>query len=370
VDAFEDASQITKFLNETSAQPFADMYRSGLTRTLAILSGLEDRMTSLSTSLAGIETSTKLGVAHSGSVLTTPNSDASSYDSQNAWAVWTSVYGRDGYDKEGADAGSKAKYAEGGVQFGVEHGIGSLTIGLLGSTGWGRTNQDSPNSKITTDSWNIGLYGILPLNSLVLDASFLYGTASNDSVRNPNVANVMGANPSYHSTFDSSNLSLSLGMAYNMTKPENPFQAAPVLRLAYLNYTQNAFNEHDTTGAGNAWAYQVGKMDASTFISKLGYRVAYNTKISSSTAFGADLAAYWQHDWDNKGRGVDAALQGGQAGVSYRAIGRKGTADATLLNGGLQLNFNDRYLLRGSAVVELSGERENLTGMATIGVRF
>jgi autotransporter-associated beta strand protein len=371
---FATEALFTRLMNETSAQPFADMVRSGFERSLAVLGGLEDRVASLTTSATGEGASHKFGYKQV-APMAAAAAPRKATQSDDAWAAWTSVYGREAADRaDSGEGASKLKNTEGGVQFGVERQLGNLIVGLTGATGWGRSSYDTPSAQISSDSWHLGAYAAAPLDSLVLDASFIYGLVSNQSTRTPQINGLLGrtdADTSYRGKFDSRDLSISVGLAYNMLPAESAFQAAPVLRLTYLNYSQSAFSETESAGAGvGGLGYNVGSMNAGTFLTKLGYRLSYNTKVGASTDFGADLGAYWQHDWDNKGRGLDASLSGGLSGTSYQAVGRKSTSDIAIVNGGLQLTFNERYLIRGSTAVEFGGKRENLTGSITFGLKF
>ncbi len=369
VDAtFTEASTFTKLINEISAQPFADMYRSGLGRSLAVLGGLEDRINSLATSASEEGASRKFGYKQATPAPTRAAAPVASTDDE--WAAWLSVYERESSDKAlASDGASKLKNSETGTQMGVERRVGSLKVGLTGATGWGRSTFDTPSTQISSDSWHVGLYTIAPINQLTLDASFMYGLVSNTSNRTPHTnALFRDTTPdsnTYHGKFDSRDLSLSIGAAYNLMQAGSAFQMAPVVRLTYVNYSQSAFSETET----GAFAYKVDKMDAGTFLSKLGYRVSY-TKRAGSVDLGADLGAYWQHDWDNSGRSVNASLKGGLDGTSYSAVSRKGSSDSALLNGGLQITFSDKYTLRGSAGAEFGGDRNDLNGTVTFGIKF
>jgi hypothetical protein len=346
-----DAAVISKILQEESAQPFADMFRTGVHRSLAVLGGLEDRVSSIATSRTGNESVAKLGVKQVRPMAKSNAPAAPAPSGEDGWDAWASD--------------------EAGTQIGIERRIGDLTIGLTGATGWGRTRFESPEVRINSDSWHIGLYTVAPIGPVTLDASVMYGYADNDSTRTPHVAALvpaLGPDVQNHGRFDSQDLTLSLGAAYNMLPADSAFQAAPVLRLTFVDYTQSGFGETNQTAAG-AGAYNVGKMSASTFLSKLGYRVSYNVR-SGSTEYGADLAAYWQHDWDNKGRGVDVSMKDGAAGTSYRAVGRKDSSDSVLINGGLQATFDDKYFIRGSGAIEFGGIRQDLIGTVTVGVKF
>jgi len=366
---FSEGETFTKFLNELSAQPFADMYRSGLGRSLAVLGGLEDRINSLATSASEEGASRKFGYKQVTPVPTRAAAPVASIDDE--WAAWLSVYERGSTDKAlASDGASKLRNDETGTQMGVERRVGNLKVGLTGATGWGRSTFDTPSTSISSDSWHVGLYTIAPINQLTLDASFMYGLTSNSSTRTPHVNVLFGdttpdAN-TYHAKFDSRDLSISVGAAYNMMQPESAFQMAPVLRLTYVNYTQSAFGETEKALDG---AYKVDKMDAGTFLSKLGYRVSYTTR-AGSAELGADFGAYWQHDWDNSARSVNARLNGGLAGTSYAATSRRGSSDSCLLNGGLQITFSDKYTLRGSAGAEFGGDRNDLNGTVSFGIKF
>ena len=249
----------------------------------------------------------------------------------------------------------------------MEHQVGDLTLGLTGATGWGRYDTETPFTQISSESWHLGMYAVAPFERVVLDSSLIYGTATNQSSRTPHLsAFTVNQDITYHGTFDSRDLSISVGISYNMMAPQMALQAAPVLRCVYLSYGQSAFSESEASDG----AYRVGKMNASKVLSKLGYRMSYKKELTASTEFGADLGLYWQHDWDNKSRGLDASLNGGLSGTSYQAMGGRSSSDIALISGGVQFIFNERYLLRGSATVECGGQRENLTGAAIFGIIF
>jgi autotransporter-associated beta strand protein len=373
VDPLTQSSQITQILKEMSAAPFADAYRAGVQRWFAVLKGVEDRFTSLEVRGSEDAPSRKFGckqVTPFIAPIAPSNPAAASFTSQadSTWSAWSGVYGREDSDKSDNAVGvSKASTSESGIQFGVEHQVGDLTLGLTGATGWGRRHSETPWTDISSESWHLGMYAVAPFERVVLDSSFIYGTATNQSKRTPHLSTFTGNEDiTYHGVFDSRDLSISLGISYHMMAPQMALQAAPTLRLIYLNYGQSALSESEASD----WAYRVGSVNASKVLSRLGYRISYKKELSKSVELEADLGTYWQHDWDNKSSGLDASLNGGVSGTSYQVLGGKDSSDIANFNCGLQLNFNKRYWLRASGALECGGAQQSLTGMAIFGVNF
>ena len=373
VDAMTESPQITQVLSEMSAVPFADAYRSGFQRSLAVLKGVEDRIMSLqskgnddvSTRKFGCKQVVPITVPISPS---SPASPSPTSQAQSTWTAWSGVYGRNGRDKaDNATGVSRATTNENGVQFGVEHEAGVLTLGLTGATGRGRRNTETPFTQISSESWHFGLYAVAPVERVVLDSSLIFGTATNQSSRTPHLSAITG-NPdvTYHGEFDSRDLSILLGLSYNMMPPQTAFQASSVLRLIYLSYAQSSFSENEAEDG----AYRLGKMKASKLLSKLGYQLNYTKNVAASTELEATLGAYWQHDWNSKSNGLDASLSEGPSGTSYQALGGKGGTDVATLNCGLQLIFNSRYWIRASGALERGGRQQSLTGTLIFGVNF
>ena len=359
----------TEILRQLSPQAFADMTRAGLERLAAVNAGLEDRMAAIAT--ANIEGSvvSKNGVKAGSSAPSAPVAAGSS----EGWGGWVSVYGRSGDAKaDSAQGFAKMKNEDTGTQFGVENQVGTATVGLTGATGWGRSTFDNPSTQINSDSWHLGLYMVVPVGDspLSIDGSVIYGLVSNDSTRTVSVSGLgLGLKDrSYKAKFDSRDLSISAGIAFNLMPKTSAFQLAPVLRMSVLNYSQNEVSESGV-GVGNTGATHMDKIDATTFLTKLGVRSSYVTKVSASAEFGADASVYWQHDWDGKGRTANATLVGGVSGTSFSVTGRKTDQDTAVINGGLQMTFKNRYTIRGSGAVQ-TGDDTNLTGIVSLGIKF
>jgi len=361
-----DGSTYTEIFNQLSPQAFADMTRTGFERLAAVNAGLEDHIAAIAT--ANIEGSavSKNGVkaASSASSAHAPSSEG------DGWAGWVNVYGRSGEAKADSTQGAaKLKNDDAGTQFGVEKQVGSATVGVTGANGWGSSSFDKPYAKINSDSWHLGLYMVVPVGDspLSIDGSVLYGLVTNESTRTVSIP-AINLQESYKAKFDSRDLSISAGLAFNLLPKGSAFQLAPVLRMSVLNYSQSAVSE-SAVGANHNLDTHMDKIDATTFLTKLGVRTSYVTKVGATTEFGADASVYWQHDWDSKGRSANASLGGGVTGTSFSVTGRKSDEDTAVINGGLQMTFNNRYTIRGSGAVQ-TGDATNLTGIVSFGIKF
>lgn len=373
VDQLRESVEIERVLREMSARPFADMPRLGVQRSIAVLGGVEDRVASLAASDGAPVPSSKFGYkqeaapvfAASTGATPAPNSAA---QSDRQWTAWSGVYGRGGTDKADESQGtSRVDTSESGARLGIERRLGTLTLGVTGAEGWGRYTFETPSALISTDFWHLGLYALAPVGNGWLDASFLHTSGRNRSSRAPQLSAFTGTGDAvYLGKFDSGGDAVSVGFAYNLCSPDWVIQASPVVRLSYLSYHQAAFSESDA-GLG---AYRVGKVNTETFVSKLGQRMSIKKELTAHVGLESDLGIYWQHDWGNRGHGVNVSLASGLGGTSYQAVGGRGTDDLVTVSYGVQFTVNRRYFIRGSATAELCGGRETVAGAVTFGIVF
>ncbi len=364
MDNADYAPEIANILTQLSPGAYAELARLQVRRAMAVADSIEDRVDSLVVRGGG-SAPLSMGVKNAPTPTgSTPNRIP---EEDTKWAAWASGFTNNArLDTSSSSGLGRVREKSVGDTFGVERHAGSAVFGLLGSNSWGKSRFEDPSMDVSTDSWHIGLYTIAPLGDITWDASLVYGMTTNDARRQVNLPGLVSGE--YRAKFDSRDLQVSTGFAYYLTEPSSAFQAAPVLRLAYVNTHQEAVNETPQNSANADYAAHVNAIKESSFLSKLGFKFSYATG-SKDVAFSADASSYWLHDWTADATSGQAQLKGG-SNYSFPVTSRKGSSDSALLNAGLQLTFSDRYTTRVSVNQELGGDRSETVGRATVGVKF
>jgi outer membrane autotransporter protein len=272
------------------------------------------------------------------------------------WMVWTSGYGSWGRTSADAAGNGKSTSSGGGSSIGVERRVGDLMAGFLVSIGESVTRADAPYLRVRSDSWNLGGYGSINIGDITLDASALWGTSEQDSQR----AGIGGTGIA-SARYATQNWQTGLGIAANLAPKDSSWQVSPVVRLKYINSSEDGFSETGTALPVGASAH-----NNSHVISKLGLRVSKNGQLSSSIQLGVDAAAYWVHDYNSEGRDLQFTL----GGTAYTSRTRDRQPDSAQFNLGLQATFSEMLMLRLSGQQDLNEERKQSTGVLTLGYKF
>jgi outer membrane autotransporter protein len=224
--------------------------------------------------------------------------------------------------------------------------------------GQGSTNFEDPSVRVESDYWHAGGYATVSFGAVTVDSSALFGSSDDSSTRG-----VVGGRAD--ASFGSKDTQLGLGVSINLISKSGAWQLTPVLRLKYVSYEQDGFNE---TGPNGRLLFRASGLSEDTVISKLGVRVAHRSQLSKHFALGVDGAAYWVHDFNSEGRDLSMGLNG--AVGSFMATGRDGFADTAQLNLGLQATLSEVVSIRLSGQQDIGVNRTQSTGAVAMGWSF
>jgi outer membrane autotransporter protein len=284
-----------------------------------------------------------------------PMSALNSEPTARNWTVWTLGYGAWGRTSADTNGYGQTTSSGGGGTIGIEQQVGDLMAGFLVSIGESLTRGDYPSYlRVRSDSWNVGSYGSISIGAITLDASALWGTSEQTSQR-------AGIGGTATARYETENWQTGVGVAANLVTGKSSWQVSPVARLKYINSSEDGFSE-----TGSALNLGSSAHNNSHVLSKLGLRISKNGQLSSSVQFGIDTAAYWVHDFDSKGRNLEFTL----GGTTYTSRTRDRRPDSVQFNLGMQATFSDMLMLRLSGQQDLSEDREQTTGVFTVGYKF
>jgi len=330
IDGYDTQEQVRLVLDQLNPMAYNEVYSLALSRLQDVQKTVSDRLNLLGTAL---------GTPGEQEVL------SQSVGSGNEWTAWTSVYGnattRQGNPGLG-DGGSTL--SNGGNVTGVERRFGQLTLGLMGGAGTGSTQMNQPNSKITSDSWHLGLYMSQPLGRRVfMDTAAFYGESENEIKRTQVLPT---GTVSGRGRMLSQEFLLQAGLGAQLAASGSPWSIVPSARIAYAGVHQNSATEER---AGSVGVRSNAKWN-STALSRTGLDVSREGRIGRlPTRMSANAA--WVHDFAVDPRKLGVRWLGEQGSTWTISSGRR-AADALKLGVSLEIGLGDRRTLR------LYGEQE------------
>ncbi len=293
--------------------------------------------------------------APSGSASPLMSPEGGGGEADRNWMLWTSGYGAWGRTDADANGNGKTTSRGGGSTLGLERRIGDSLAGFLVSVGESLTQGDHPSYlRARSDSWNVGGYGMVNIGPIVLDASALWGTSIQDIQRD-------GIGGTATARYGTQNWQTGVGVAANLAPKESSWQVSPVVRLKFINSSEDGFSE-----TGSALNIGSSAHNNSHVLSKLGLRVSKNGQLSPTVQFGIDAAGYWVRDYDSEGRDLQFTL----GGRTYTSRTRDRNPDSAQFNLGLQATFSEVIMLRLSGQQDLASDRSQSTGVLTVGWNF
>jgi fibronectin-binding autotransporter adhesin len=355
LDATLAASDVSSHLRRIDASAaYASLYTVGIRRANAVAIPVEDHLDALAASAA---TDSVVALAAGAAGSSTGTITPASHDHELNWTAWTAAYGsRFQVDADSSAGGIQS--SDNGATLGLEHHIGNLRLGAVASVGQGSVNFDDPSVRVESDHWHVGGYGSVAFGPVTVDASALFGSSDESSVRSVTGGSARG-------DFATNDTQVGVGVAVNLTPRSSGWQVTPVARLKYVSYKQDGFAE---TGPGGALLFNTGDVNEDTVVSKLGLRVAHRNEISKGFTLGVDGAAYWVHDFNADGRNLALRLQG--ATGSFTGTGRNGQSNTAQLNLGVQATVADSVTFRLSGQQEIGSNRTQSTGLFAVGLSF
>lgn len=271
------------------------------------------------------------------------------------WTAWASGYASE-FRLNGQDSllPGGIRTRDQGAGLGVDRAFGDLHVGLTARVGEADSSFGS-SGKLQSDHWTAGGFASVAVGSVVVDASALFGTADNKMTRDNGFGTVQ-------SDFQSRDAQVGLGLALNLAPAESEWQITPVARLKYISYTQDAFTER---GAG---FIDVEGQKRDTWLTKVGFRFGRRPEAGKPVSFSLDGGAYWVHDYAADGKSINLRISGTNS--SFSAEGRGADSDSLQLNLGGRVTFSDNYSVHLGGQQDFGGNRNQSTGVLTVGVKF
>ena len=114
--------------------------------------------------------------------------------------------------------------------------------------------------------------------------------------------------------------------------------------------------------------FNAGKLSDTSLLSKLGMRVSHRSQVSKDVSIGLDGAAYWVHDFDSAGKGLNTQLVG--ATGSFQSIGRKTNVESAQVNLGVHATFSETVTIRLSGQQDVGSASSQSSGVFSIALNF
>jgi len=342
------AANPTAIIDQLNPQIYAENYSLAIGRMQDIQKSLSDRLNAL------------------GTVLTTPG-ELEVLDQAaglgNSWNAWTNAYGSSSShraDLANGDGGS-SRSAFGDVTA-VERRFGRLTLGFFGACGTGSTQLNLPVSKITSDSWHLGMYMSTPLAwRMFLDVTAFYGEADNIIRRTQSVG---GTDYATRVTTETQEWLTQVGLGAQLARAGSPWSIVPSIRFAYAGMHQAGMTEQN---AGDLGVTTDQRWNA-TALSRVGLEVSREGHIYKQPVRMSLLAA-WVHDYAAAGRTLGMRWQGA-ADSPFAVSSNQRSADSLRVGSSIEFTLGDRRTLRIYAEQDFAESNRVLRGGATFTIGF
>jgi fibronectin-binding autotransporter adhesin len=271
---------------------------------------------------------------------------------EGVFNAWTTGYGASN-KQDGSRALGTAGFSSStwGDLFGVEQRIGGFLLGITGAAGRTSANFANNPGSATTDSWHGGLYGVVDLESILVESGVLYGstdTRARRTISAPGLTTREG-----RVTLNGSEWVANFGLSKPIAATST-LTLVPSLRLIAQGQTQDAAKETDLSGL----EVSIAKQNSTTFMHQAGVELRRKLNVAGRPA-AASLQLDWIHNYSAKGRTLDMALSGNPA-ASYGYRGSNAGADSFQVGAAFEAALTERTVLR------LGGEYQSQTGLSTV----
>jgi hypothetical protein len=356
ISTFTTEAEVISVIDQLNPRVFAEVYSLALNRIQDVQKTVSDRLTSLGAASSG--------VGGPADVL------AQGVGADGGWTAWTNAYvssrAKEARANEG-DGGS-SNTSVGNVT-GVERVFGKLTLGFMGGVGTGTTQLNTPNSKVTSDSWHLGIYMSAPLTTRVFaDTMMVFGEGDNEIRRSltlpvmDSLGNVSMTSLNSRTRSISHEWLVQLGLGAQLAAPGSTWSVIPSLRFAYAGVSQGAVTEK--MDALNSLGIKSDAKTNGTVLMRSGIEIAKDGHLGALPLRSSANAA-WVHDFFVDPRRLGMRWQGVES-ASWMINTERRSADALRLGAAFELGLGDRRTLR------LYGEQEylNSTKVFRGGVTF
>ena len=356
ISGYATEAQVATVLDQLNPRVFAEVYSLSLNRMQDIQKSVSERLTSLGAASSN--------VGGNAEVL----SQGSGVD--GGWTAWTTAYFGGRTNEARADFGDGgASTTTAGDVTGVERVFGKLTLGFMGGAGTSTTQINLPGSKITSDSWHLGLYMSTPLTSRIFaDTMMFIGNGDNEIRRTQNIPTVDALGNATTLSLNSRTRTTSqewlvqLGVGAQVAEQGSSWSIIPSVRFAYAGVKQGAATEK-MDAMESLGIKSDAKMNG-TVLMRSGIEIAKEGHIGTLPVRSAANAA-WVHDFFADPRRLGVRWQGAES-APWAISTPQRSADALRLGASMEVGLGDRRTLR------LYGEQEYLNSTKVLrgGVTF
>lgn len=250
------------------------------------------------------------------------------------WSVWAQGNGVFGRTNSVSELG-KARFESGGFLVGTDYAWGpSLTTGLFAGY-QGACSSYGEGFDIRMNGVRFGGYASFdPENSGFYADAAVWGGSSQNRVRRAVRFSTIDRVASSNQT--SNELSALLGTGYDWNIGR--FTFGPAVSAQFTQFSVNSFTENGAESLN----LRISGQSAQSLETYLGGRVAYTFNITPALTVIPELRMFWQHEFLQNGRTINAQLNGGSGagfGFETSAIQR----DAVWAGVGLTVGFKDRW---------------------------
>jgi len=261
----------------------------------------------LSSSGSMSDVSTGGGYAELVQALSAAPIDAKGRDGLNVWAQGYYQTGRFNQDKGVPSFDNDG----GGLVAGIDGKVtDTFTVGALFGYQRSRTDAATGGFKLETDAYYGGIYGLVDLPEITINASVVAGWANNDTKR---PVNVLGVRNTAGGDYGDVRLSGRLAVSKNVPIA-NGLSIEPRAALSYLQLETDAYTE---TGAGDG-NLRVGRVSTSQLRAEATVALRGSTKTAGGVLSG-ELSAGVARDYFGGGRDATVSVLNSRVSVKARS---------------------------------------------------
>ena len=323
LDALQTVPQVQAVLGRVNPRAYSEVYSLAVNRVQEVQKTLSDRLISLGA--ASVRSSSSGG-------------PALAQEGEMQWSAWSNVYGSSGVRKAESPSIGGSTWNTFGNVTAVERNFGSLTFGFFGAVGTASNQINSPESTISSESWQTGLYSSLPLSDRIFfDSSLLYGQADNVIRRSlPYLASATGARGEAHTE----EWLLQLGFGAQLAPKETDWSA--VLSAGFSGGAVR-MGEVRETGVGGL-GVEAGGFRNWMAMGRVGFELAKDWQVHGVPLRTA-ASVSWTYDFDADPRSFGVHLQG-VPGNEWTITSEGRSANAFHAGASLEVGLSERRTLK------------------------
>jgi autotransporter-associated beta strand protein len=285
LDGLATQAQVQAVLERTNPSAYAEGYGLSASRLQDVQKTLSDRFTSLAGRSALAE-----------------GNGGSDSDQGGEWTAWTNTYGGSAARSAGASQNGGFSSSTYGSMTGVEHPFGPMILGLFGAAGSANEQLNRLESRITSDSWHMGLYSSLPVGQRVsLNGAAIYGQSENVFKRSLSGLSLGAVG---RGKMEGEETLFHLGMDVQVAPAEVNWSAVLGAEISYGLVRSGSVRESGMEALGA----DVSAASAATMFSRLGFELAKELNVKGVPLRFAGNAS-WLHDFEADPKTLSVRMQ-------------------------------------------------------------